>query len=703
MKSVSSLVLFWILAINPILLAAGGFVSTTPLTAGRVGATATLLTDGTVLVAGGFDGTYTAYSSAVRYNPTTETWTAAGSMNSARHAHTATLLSNGKVLVAGGGVGGANEAIVASAEIYDPVMNNWSPTGSLGATRVFHEATLFPNGKVLVTGGNSTPASSSSISSCEMYDPTTGVWSPTASMSKARGNGHTATLLTNGKILVTGGWLSGSLAHCELYDPAVGTWSVTGSLLMGRHTHPAVLLPNGKVMVIGGYGTSITRATEIYDPATGLWTAASSMLWARNSHPVILLPNDKILALGGNSSPGTAEIYDINTGTWSATGPLITPRAYGQFDALLTSGKVLIAGGTQNPYPAVVAPVAAAEIYIPEIGAPALTIAAPTNLTATTATLNGTVNPNGNATTAHFEFGTTLDLGDSVSITLTPNDNLTAQSVSATLSALVPDTLYYYRLRATNGSGTSITMTGNFTTLYPPEIEVSQPSLSIIADGGFVDFGAVAVNNNTSLVFTIENTGAGDLTGLGMSFDGTDPGVFSVTALPVAPVSGPTGSTAFTVQFAPTTSGPKTAALHIASNDTDENPYDITLLGNVSAQEVWRQTYFGSIQNSGDGADLYDYERDGLVNLVEFAFGLNPKQNSAGQLPRGQIIGPNYIIFFNQPSGVSGVTYGAEWSTSLMPLEWTPITDTGNPPQRVFSVPIGSNTRMFTRFKVTSP
>jgi hypothetical protein len=236
-----------------------------------------------------------------------------------------------------------------------------------------------------------------------------------------------------------------------------------------------------------------------------------------------------------------------------------------------------------------------------------------------------------------------------------------------------------------------------------PEIEVNQPSLSGIADGGFRDFGAVAVNSSTSLVFTIKNTGNADLTGLGISFDGTDPSVFSVTSPPVAPVSGPTGSTTFTVRFAPTTSGPKTAALHIANNDADENAYDITLLGNVSAQEVWRQTHFGSIQNTGDGADLNDYERDGHVNLVEYAFGLNPKANSAGQLPQGQIIGGNYMVFFNQPSNVSGITYGAEWSTSLMPLSWTSIPDAIFGFQHVFSFPIGGNTRLFFRFKVTSP
>lgn len=122
-------------------------------------------------------------------------------------------------------------------------------------------------------------------------------------------------------------------------------------------------------------------------------------------------------------------------------------------------------------------------------------------------------------------------------------------------------------------------------------------------------------------------------------------------------------------------------------------------VGNI---QLWRQAYFGSTANSGNGADLNDYEGDGLVNLIEFAFGLNPKTNSAGQLPQGTIIGGNYVISFNQPT-VSGITYGAEWSTTLQPGSWTPIPDTGIPPQHVFSVPIGPNTRMFTRLKVTSP
>jgi hypothetical protein len=78
--------------------------------------------------------------------------------------------------------------------------------------------------------------------------------------------------------------------------------------------------------------------------------------------------------------------------------------------------------------------------------------------------------------------------------------------------------------------------------------------------------------------------------------------------------------------------------------------------------QAWRLTNFGSIDNTGDGADLNDFDKDGLVNLVEFAFGLNPKQISAALLPSPQQSGNNFIVTFSQPSGVSGITYGAEWS-----------------------------------------
>ena len=156
------------------------------------------------------------------------TWTATGSLATARDDHTATLLPNGKVLVAGGYDGSGT---LASAELYDPASGTWTATGSLATARYRHTATLLPNGKVLVAGGSD---NSGALASAELYDPASGTWTATGSLATAR-DCHTATLLPNGKVLVAGGFDgSGSLASAELYDPASGTWTATGSLATAR-------------------------------------------------------------------------------------------------------------------------------------------------------------------------------------------------------------------------------------------------------------------------------------------------------------------------------------------------------------------------------------------------------------------------------------------------------------------------------------
>lgn len=117
----------------------------------------------------------------------------------------------------------------------------------------------------------------------------------------------------------------------------------------------------------------------------------------------------------------------------------------------------------------------------------------------------------------------------------------------------------------------------------------------------------------------------------------------------------------------------------------------------------WRQIHFGSTANSGDGADLNDFDKDGIVNLVEFAFGLHPKQNSVGLLPKPQQISGNLVINFTQPSGVSGVTYGAEWSQTLASESWTSVIDSGSFSQHTFSVPMGTKSKCFMRLMVRIP
>jgi len=133
---------------------------------------------------------------------------------------------------------------------------------------------------------------------------------------------------------------------------------------------------------------------------------------------------------------------------------------------------------------------------------------------------------------------------------------------------------------------------------------------------------------------------------------------------------------------------------------------DVTLTARMTSLEAWRRLHFGTISNSGHAADDFDFEKDGLVNLLEFAFGLDPKQNSAGQLPPGRIIGSNMEMSFTQPADVSGITWRGEWSTLLSsnPADWTNLPDLDPAPTGfTFRVPIGSNPRVFLRAVVTNP
>lgn len=122
-----------------------------------------------------------------------------------------------------------------------------------------------------------------------------------------------------------------------------------------------------------------------------------------------------------------------------------------------------------------------------------------------------------------------------------------------------------------------------------------------------------------------------------------------------------------------------------------------------SALSNWRLTWFGNKDNSGDGADSYDYDKDGISNLLEFAFGLAPTRSDSGLLPQWQKVGANHSVTFTQPDGVTGITYGAEWSTTLLPASWTNIPDTGVAPQHTFSLPAGADPKLFLRLKVAVP
>ena len=228
--------------------------------------------------------------------------------------------------------------------------NFWTPTASMEDTRQQFPLALLQNGKAIAIGGSGFTR----LNKCEIYDPSTGVWSAAASMSTAR-SAHTATVLSSGIVLVCGGYVSGGSgisATCELYDPSTNTWSSAASMPNAHVNHTASLLASGKVLICGGQslGDPAVAYCELYDPGSDTWTSAASMANTRTSHTATVLSSGKVFVAGGGSSNGggtlraACELYDPTLDTWSSAGSLANGRIYATA-SLLLSGKVLVAFG----------------------------------------------------------------------------------------------------------------------------------------------------------------------------------------------------------------------------------------------------------------------------------------------------------------------------------------------------------------------
>lgn len=373
-----------------------------PMTEPRAAATATVLKEGEVLIAGGYnlltEGTDWKPSTEL-FDPDTRAWRPAAPMLAARVAPLAALLRDGRVLAVGVDAATSCCDQTVGAEIFDPTTDSWSTTSAPPEMRDVETITALPDGRALAIGHYGPPDSAPESWTIEaaLYDPADSTWSPTQPPLATRDHGATATLLGTGEVLLAGGYEEKGfvtipadhsysltyghpndtvLASAETYDPASGAWTAVARMLHPRTSQAATAMADGSALIAGGEeeldapGTmtesDVQSSAEVFDPSTDEWQALPTMSFPRAYAEATTLSNGSVIIAGGGEcslAPGysaclnrdahstysslccaasTAEIYEPETGRWTVTGPVLA----GDEAALAAVGnEALTAGG----------------------------------------------------------------------------------------------------------------------------------------------------------------------------------------------------------------------------------------------------------------------------------------------------------------------------------------------------------------------
>jgi hypothetical protein len=276
-------------------------------------------------------------------------WTTTGSMTIARIQHGAVQLMSGQVLVSGGYT---SSAYTTSANLYDPGSGAWSVTGSMNDARVRHTLNELPDWRVIAIAGNAS-GSASALASAELYVPSSGTWTrTTGSLSTAR-FAHSSVVLSTGQVVVTGGTGTGgtSLSSVERFEPLTGTFSTLSSMLNARARHQAILLPGDKVLAISGYGASSVSITASEILSGSSWASTGSLGTSRHYFSATTLLDGTVFVYGGVTASGTStdswEIYNPASGLWSLSGTTGT-AVYGVSSTRVPDGRVLLTGGSTS-------------------------------------------------------------------------------------------------------------------------------------------------------------------------------------------------------------------------------------------------------------------------------------------------------------------------------------------------------------------
>jgi hypothetical protein len=317
----------------------------------KAGASSVLLNDGKVLVIGG--GSQND-SHAEVFDPSTETWTMTEPVNIARAVPLLTKLADGRVLVTGGYVSSVTSKV---AEIYDPETGAWTPTTSMNVARVWHGASLLADGKVLVSAGY-TPNQQTALTT-EVYDPVAETWTTAAPLALARQSPVQLTLST-GEVVLHGGAVSTPGIAFEMLRPASSQWRIGVRTDAVPYDHTATLMPDDRILITGGQ-LRTPQFSWIMNPHTQILELADSKLKVRDGPSVVAsddqlsmgspvwgTPVNKTLTLTNSSTTEmklqTAEITGGTVGEFSASAPSLTTLAAGASTTLAITFQPTVPG-----------------------------------------------------------------------------------------------------------------------------------------------------------------------------------------------------------------------------------------------------------------------------------------------------------------------------------------------------------------------
>ncbi|EMJ97097.1 kelch repeat protein [Leptospira alstonii serovar Pingchang str. 80-412] len=318
---------------------------------GRYGATGTVLKDGRIAFIGGEALVDPISNRMELFNPNQMVWNQGSSLNYGRAYHTSTLLTNGNILVTGGY---DNIDLIATAERFNLLTNTWGYVAPMNQQRALHKAVLLSDGRVLVVGANSNQIAANGA---EFYNPNQNTWTQTGGMNSFRSSGLTLTLLNDGRALVVGGFgVSGigvgeNLSSVEIFDPNTNQWILRTPLNQPRFAHSSILLSDGRVLVAGGKymgsdnSNSYLDSMEIYDPVANVWKLLK-MPVSRSEFTLERISDGSILFIGGRNQTYVNNNYRYfpDTDRWCSIATLQKSRD-GHLSNVLPDGSILIYGG----------------------------------------------------------------------------------------------------------------------------------------------------------------------------------------------------------------------------------------------------------------------------------------------------------------------------------------------------------------------